>query len=1003
MRPLTLKFAGLRSYLAEQVIDFTDVNLMAIVGDTGAGKSSILEALCFALYGVSTWDARSGKGLIADGGDGTVRAELTFRAKGKTWRVTRTTSAGGYPPSTHRLVCLDDDSIRMENARGGVDTEIRRLVGLDHATFLKAVVLPQGRFQELLQTPEGPRTGILKTVLGLEHITEVRNQAKVAHERLDPQLTELRVRRARLLDNPEQTLREALQQLSDAEAETTRLQGVRTAVTEARKTHTEATRRAQEHRSTANRLETRIPADAAARYRELIDLDAELRRDLTAAEDELRDIEARVAERVAVLDEADAAGTGVADIASTLTTLRSLLDQLPGIDEEHRQHNAEATDIDTARAELRERNRAHVEIAHRTEQAHAHATELDNAHKAAVGTLERYRRLLADARHAATAVETVTTQTEAARQKAEHAENAVTEAQVASTRADKQAAEADEHVEAVSRRNAAAEAAAHSTPGDPCPVCTRTLPEDFTAPDTADLARAKTARTRARKDARVRGEELAAATESSKAAKAAVDDALSDLRDAAGQHEIAVELVTSGLGEVDLDLGDETLLASEHAKVLQAAEAQQAAATAARTAQDAKTRDITEIRAAETNLAKRATALSKSRETLKRRQAKLKRSYDALPAVYRPNTELSVTAVDHAIALAEHRQSELEKVTTALKATQTEATRLRDTVGRVTTDIQKKVTRPAEKLSRTVHDVAAHATAASGLTGLPLMPERPEPVSVVTDARWATETLDQAGKTIRRYHDEASAQDALATRAVATAEEALAGLGVSTSEELDEMLSTAKIKAQMAERTRDTARDQQPKCAELDRSIAAITPVIDSLRDINALLADGKFLAVVVKRRQRALLGIASDVLRSMTEGRFGFSDDFRILDTHTGQPRDVKTLSGGETFLASLALALALVELTSRGGGRVEALFLDEGFGSLDANVLGEALETLTGQATGGRLVAVISHMRAVAENFDNVLMVTRALSGGSRAHWMNPAERDQLVADDLSAGLLT
>ncbi len=95
-------------------------------------------------------------------------------------------------------------------------------------------------------------------------------------------------------------------------------------------------------------------------------------------------------------------------------------------------------------------------------------------------------------------------------------------------------------------------------------------------------------------------------------------------------------------------------------------------------------------------------------------------------------------------------------------------------------------------------------------------------------------------------------------------------------------------------------------------------------------------------------------------------------------------------------------MELTSRGGGRVEALFLDEGFGSLDTNILGDALEALTRQASGGRLVAVISHMRDVAENFDNVLLVTRSL-GGSQARWLTSAERDQLVTDELTSGLLT
>ncbi|MEV6446104.1 SbcC/MukB-like Walker B domain-containing protein [Amycolatopsis sp. NPDC051716] len=215
-------------------------------------------------------------------------------------------------------------------------------------------------------------------------------------------------------------------------------------------------------------------------------------------------------------------------------------------------------------------------------------------------------------------------------------------------------------------------------------------------------------------------------------------------------------------------------------------------------------------------------------------------------------------------------------------------------------------------------------------------------------------------------------------------------------------MTNARTDAREATRDREAAIGLQPLCAELGSRIATAKPVVESLHELDGLLADGKFPAMVVKRRQRALLEHASRLLRSMTRDRFTFSADFRIVDGHTGQPRDVRTLSGGETFLASLALALGLVELTSRGGGRIEALFLDEGFGSLDPTVLGDALDALARQADYGRLVAVISHMRDVAENFDDVLLVTRT-PGGSQARWLDPAERDQLVTNELAAGLLS
>src|SRR6266498_1856372 len=129
MRPLILTVSGLRSYRTLQVIDFAGKNPVAVVGDTGAGKSSLLEAICYALYGSSTWHGNKPSALIADGGDGTARVELTFAARGQTWQITRSTSRGNYPPSIHRLKCLDDGT--EIDGEGPVSNTVRQLVGLD--------------------------------------------------------------------------------------------------------------------------------------------------------------------------------------------------------------------------------------------------------------------------------------------------------------------------------------------------------------------------------------------------------------------------------------------------------------------------------------------------------------------------------------------------------------------------------------------------------------------------------------------------------------------------------------------------------------------------------------------------------------------------------------------------------------------------------------------------------------------------------------------------------
>ena len=106
---------------------------------------------------------------------------------------------------------------------------------------------------------------------------------------------------------------------------------------------------------------------------------------------------------------------------------------------------------------------------------------------------------------------------------------------------------------------------------------------------------------------------------------------------------------------------------------------------------------------------------------------------------------------------------------------------------------------------------------------------------------------------------------------------------------------------------------------------------------------------------------------------------DLDVLDRSTGLWRDVSTLSGGESFMASLALALGLSDVVqSRSGGvRLDAMFIDEGFGSLDENALRQAMELLTRLAGGARLVGVISHMPELKERRERKVIVTKTVSG--------------------------
>ena len=141
------------------------------------------------------------------------------------------------------------------------------------------------------------------------------------------------------------------------------------------------------------------------------------------------------------------------------------------------------------------------------------------------------------------------------------------------------------------------------------------------------------------------------------------------------------------------------------------------------------------------------------------------------------------------------------------------------------------------------------------------------------------------------------------------------------------------------------------------------------------------------------ILNEANGRLKRMTNGRYELQRreealDIRsqtgleidVLDYYTGRTRTVKSLSGGESFKASLALALGLSDVIQRhaGGVEIDTLFIDEGFGSLDAESLEQAVQTLLGLAAGDRLVGIISHVSELKEQIERQIIIKKS-SGGS------------------------
>jgi exonuclease SbcC len=114
------------------------------------------------------------------------------------------------------------------------------------------------------------------------------------------------------------------------------------------------------------------------------------------------------------------------------------------------------------------------------------------------------------------------------------------------------------------------------------------------------------------------------------------------------------------------------------------------------------------------------------------------------------------------------------------------------------------------------------------------------------------------------------------------------------------------------------------------------------------------------------------------TDGRRPWGLDISVRDAETGQSRPATTLSGGETFMAALALALGLADVVSSGSNySIGALFVDEGFGSLDGDSLDTVIEVLRSLQDGGRMVGVISHVQELKDALPNGITIASTNHG--------------------------
>jgi len=268
---------------------------------------------------------------------------------------------------------------------------------------------------------------------------------------------------------------------------------------------------------------------------------------------------------------------------------------------------------------------------------------------------------------------------------------------------------------------------------------------------------------------------------------------------------------------------------------------------------------------------------------------------------------------------------------------------------------------------------------------------RPEAVLASLDGRLAEARAQEDG--LHRILAELSDVDPATEVSVGATAEAFA----LTRHEMETAVAVAKAARQrerdvteLGARLRQAWAEVAPALAEYEE-LSALTDVVNG-RGQNARKMSLRSYVLAARLEEVAVAG--TERLRRMSDGRFSFVHTdaagprgtrgglgLDVLDDYSGHIRSAKTLSGGETFLASLALALGLADVVAAetGGALLDTLFVDEGFGMLDPDTLDEVMNTLDELRAGGRVVGLVSHVEELRQRIPTRLRVHKSRTGST------------------------
>ncbi|WP_328784185.1 SMC family ATPase [Streptomyces canus] len=988
MRLHRLDITAFGPFGGSQTVDFDELSaagLFLLHGPTGAGKTSVLDAVCYALYGAVPGARQSGQGMTlrSDHAASSTRTEirLELTVAGRRLEITRQ-PPWERPKKRGSGTTLDKAQSWLREYDGAVGAwkdlsrshqeigeEITQLLGMSREQFCQVVLLPQGDFARFLRADAEARGKLLGRLFDTHRFAEVEKRLSERRRAAEAQVREGDAALLADAHRMQQAAGDAMELPELAPGEPGLAEAVLSAAAVARSTAREqltiahcglgaaesaqaAAERALADVREVDRLQRRF-AQAHERAALLDDradgyhqaqarMERSRKAEAVAPALELREA-AEAEHRRAAVAEARArgllpdtfAGAGAAGLAAAA---RGAAEELGGLDSARRAEQRLAELVEE-RADLDRQERSDEEV---LQEAEAWLAGWEEARAGLLHGVESAQEAATRAEQLAVQREPARKRLAAARQRDQFARDTDDAQQQVIEATDRALTARADWLDVKEQRlnGIAAELAAQLTAGEPCAVCGAT---EHPAP--------------ARKDA----------------------------------------------GHVDRETEERALATSQHADE-QRAEAerrlafvQRALAAAQGEAGDTSTEE----------LALQADELEREYAQARSAASALHTATEQLRQAEREREQRLSAQQDAAVRTASRgaRRDALDRERTTLEAELAEARGAADSVAARAAQLERQAVlltdaadtaRVAEDTAQRLKDADARLADAAFRAGFD------------TPQAAAAALLDETAHRDLQHRLDAWQAEESAVRAVL----AEADTADAAQQPPADVARAERAAADAGRRVREAASACDAaarRCAELDRlsarsatglrRLAPLREEYDRVARLSALAAGTsadnerkmRLEAYVLAARLEQVAAAATARLQRMSSGRYTLvhSDDrtgrgrsglgLHVVDAWTGRERDTATLSGGETFFASLALALGLADVVTdeAGGVRLDTLFIDEGFGSLDDQTLDEVLDVLDSLRERDRSVGIVSHVADLRRRIHAQLEVVKGRSG--------------------------